>query len=134
MATLKKSGSAAMLAGGGGGSPEATQTAPRLASSQPGESPRPSSASAPATPSTRRGNPPSASGKPPVLTEAGSTTPNSTLVGTLNWVLTFLIRRGLVVFGLVRGANGEPEYYQARFPADRWEVRDTLLVLTEEME
>ena len=133
MKTLKKSNSEAVLTAGAGGSPEATPQTPLSSSLRLGGNLGLSSALAPDTRSTPHGGPQSGSGKKPALTgKSESTTPNLTLAGTLNWVLAFLIRRKLIVFGLVRDANGQPEYYQARFPVSTWEMRDNLLVLTDE--
>ena len=85
--------------------------------------------------STRLGVPQSSDGKKQGQADSGeSLIPNSTLAGTANWVLTFLAKRNLIEFGLVRGANNEPLYYQARFPCNLWQVAGNVLTLTQTRE
>ncbi len=80
--------------------------------------------------STHLGSQPLSDGKKQGKADSGaSLIPNSTLVGTANWVLTLLAKRGLIEFGLVRGANNEPVYYQARFTCDKWQVLNNVLTM-----
>lgn len=119
--------------GGGGlsGQTAPTQPLPLLAQ---GESLTHSLQSAQAEPqatSTHRGDLQSSNGAKPVLTEPrGSTTPKSTLAGTLNWSVRMLAHRQLAKVEEVRDEDGALEGYVVRLSAENWVLTpDNLLAL-----
>jgi len=128
--SLKSNSDRALTVGGGGLSDQIPQPLPSQSLAQ-AETLTQSSALAQLENTsnfTHPGNQPLSSGNKPVLTDKSeSTIPNSTLAGTVNWALNMLQKRGLIIFGLVRGAN--ENYYQARFSTSAWKVENGVLTL-----
>ena len=133
----QKSHSDAVLNNGGGGlSGQIAPTLPLLLLAQDANQ-IPSSQSAQTAvlnTYTPHGDPQSSNGKKPAPVEPkGSTTPRSTLAGTLNWAVRMLVHRELAKVEEVRDEDGALEGYVIRLAAENWVLTpDNLLALKAE--